>query len=105
MIGCWLPPRGGSLERVTLSRGRLSREGVQPLMRYSLHLISIIIERLFSEYLFGLLAARAVGPMLVLFERNLPGGQRCPHVALAAPKSSSERAVFLTRCKSFLAIL
>ena len=57
------------------------------------------------QNLFELLAARAVGPMLVLFGRTLADGQRCPHVALAAPKSFSERAVLLTRCKSFLAIL
>ena len=30
LVGCWLPPRGGSLERVAPSRGRLPREGVQP---------------------------------------------------------------------------
>ena len=56
--------------------------------------------------LFGLLAARAVSLMLVLFgEKNVTGGQRYLHVALAAPKSSSKRAVLLTRFKSFLAIL
>ena len=31
LVGCWLPPRGGSLERVAPSRGRLPREGVQPI--------------------------------------------------------------------------
>ena len=30
LFGCWLPPRGGSLERVAPSKGRLPREGVQP---------------------------------------------------------------------------
>ena len=30
LVGCWLPPRGGSLKRVAPSRGRLPREGVQP---------------------------------------------------------------------------
>ena len=69
------------------------------LMWHSLHLRSLLGEQHFSECrnLFGLLAARAVSPMLVLFRRTLAGGQRCPHVALAAPKRSSERAVLLTR--------
>ena len=47
----------------------------------------------------------AVGAMLVLFRRTLAGGQRCVHVALAAPENSSQRAVLLTRCKMFFANL
>ena len=76
-------------------------------MQHSLHLKSLLIEGLFSECknFFGLLAARAVSPMLVLFGKTLAGGQWCPDVALAALKSSSERAVLLTRSKSCLAIL
>ena len=77
------------------------------LISHSLHLKILFSELHFSDCrnLFGLLTARAVSPMLVLFRRFFSGGQRCPHVALAAAKRCSERAVLLTRCKSFFAVL
>ena len=31
LVGCWLPPQGGSLEREAPSRGRLSPEAVKPI--------------------------------------------------------------------------